>query len=179
MRISTGAAVYAARRLDAVSTADRSGAALGRRLRPAALDLARAAGDLCDRLETLGELEPGDEAPRTAHAWRDLVAQDARAVITAAIDEVDPPPNRPWPALPSAAADDRDVLLALFGIAANELTDDTGSFCDARVLAHYRLRLVELQRLCDPSLASSLTVRRRCSQPSLRHVTSPRASLLL
>jgi hypothetical protein len=147
------AAVYTARRLDIVSTADRSGTALGRRLRPAALELARAARDLCERLETLGALEPDGEASRTAHAWRDLVAKDARAVVTAAIDEVDPPPNRPWPALPSAAGDDRDILLALFGIAADELTDDSGSFSDVRVLAHYGLRLVELQQLCDPILA--------------------------
>src|SRR4051812_32971960 len=146
-------AVYLARRGDVASRSHRSGMALGRRLRPAALELASAARDLCDRLETLGVLDPGDGAPGTMRAWRDLVANDARAVVTAAIDDVDPPPNRPWPALPAIAAeDDRDVLLAIFGIAADELTDDAGSFCDARVLAYYRLRLAELQRACDPIL---------------------------
>lgn len=146
------AALYAARRLDVVSTADCDGAALGRRLRRASLELADAARNLCDRLETLGALEPNDEAPRRAHAWRDLIAQDAQAVVTAAIEDVESPPMRPWPTLPAAAADDRDILFAVFGIAADELTDDAGVFCDTRVLAHYRLRLVELQQRCEPIL---------------------------
>jgi hypothetical protein len=145
--------VYAARRVDVISASDGSGAAIARRLRPATLELASAAQELCDRLETLSALDAGDEPPRVARTCRDHVVQDARAVVTAVMDDVDPPPNPSWPSLLVAAtADDRDVLLALFGIRADELTDDTGSFCDARVLAHYRLRLPELQSACDPVL---------------------------
>jgi len=146
------ASVYSTRRLDVVSALKLGATAVGRRVRPAALQLANAARDLCDCLETLGVLEPDEQAPRAAHAWRDLVAQDARAVIVAAINDVDPPPSCAWPALPAIAVDDRDVLLAVFGIAADDLTDDSGAFCDARVLAHYRLRLEELQQICDPIL---------------------------
>jgi hypothetical protein len=84
---------------------------------------------------------------------RNQVAADARDVVSVAIDGVDPPPEPAWLALPAvSAADDRDVLLTIFGIDTAELTDDAGSFCDARLLAHYRLRLAELQRICNPIL---------------------------
>jgi len=152
--LETRVAVYAARRLVVVSSARECGAKVGRTLRQTALEFATAARDLCDRLELLAVLDPADRAPRMVHAWRDLVAQDARAVLAAAIDNVNPPSHPAWPALPTVrSADDRDVVWALFGIPADELADDGGSFCDARVLAHYRLRLGELKRLCDPILA--------------------------
>jgi hypothetical protein len=40
--------------------------------------------------------------------------------------------------------------MAAFGIASDELLDDAHSFCDARAIAHYRLRLSDLQKRCDP-----------------------------
>jgi hypothetical protein len=147
------ASAYDAHRRAVVSAASRGATVLGRTLRPAALELATAARELCGRLETLAVLDPRGGAARTANTWRDLVAQDARAVVYAVIVGVEPPQAPAWPTLPVVDTNDgRDIILAIFGIAADEVTDDAGSFCDARVLAHYRFRLTDLDQICTPIL---------------------------
>ncbi len=145
-------AEYGVRRLSVTSSV---GPALRRHLRFAALGLAAVARDVCERLEILAALAPGAKTvPDTVHAWRELIVQDAHAVLIAAIENAQPPRPPMSPALPDVAVDDdRDVLLATFGIPADDLLDDAGSFCDTRLLAFYRLRLPELQQACDPILA--------------------------
>jgi hypothetical protein len=145
---------YGRCRLRVSSTTKCDGAALGRHLRPAALGLARAACDICEHLEILAALDPDkDLAPNTACDWRKLVAQDAHSVLVAAVDDAESPQAPTWPTRPDIPDDgERDVLLTIFGIPTEDLTDDAGSFCDSRVIAFYRLRLLELQKACDPIL---------------------------
>ena len=114
--------------------------------------LAVAARKVCDSLEILATLELDEsEAPTVANSWRRLLAQDAQALLSAAIEKTEPPTAPHWPTLPDVADDDdRDVLLAAFAIPAEDLIDDDGAFCDTRVIAAYRLRLRELQEACDP-----------------------------
>jgi hypothetical protein len=151
--VSASAAVYSKRRRRVVSARCAVGPELGRSLRPAIAEFASAASDLCCRLEALAAFDIENGGPRTAEMWRDRASKDARAVVDAVIDERQPSPESRWPTLPVVgAAEDHDPLFAIFGITADELTDDAGSFCDTRVLAYYRFRLRELQNACDPIL---------------------------
>ena len=143
-------AAYCAARTPATSALDRHGSGVSRRLRPAVLELAARASDLCGRLEILAALNPGDQAaPRAAEAWRQAIVDDLRIVLFAAIEDAAVPVLSARPSLPDCAAENRDVLLAAFGVPSDELVDDEGSFSDTRLIAAYRLRLPRLQMACD------------------------------
>ena len=143
-------AAYADRRRETADSAGAEGAAIGLRLRPAALGLVRAARDSCDRLELLAALAPEDPAPASAaRAWRVAVVADARSVVAAVAKGESVPAPPTWPALPEVAADERDVLLAAFGVPTDDLVDSSGMFSQARLLAAYRMRLPLLQEACD------------------------------
>lgn len=113
-----------------------------------------AANDRCESLELLAAFDPDVKAASTAAgAMRRAIAQDAHSVLQAAADGIGSPPAPTWPVLPGLPDDEPDLLLKIFGIPAEKLTDDTGSSCDFRVLAFYRFRLPELQRACEPILS--------------------------
>jgi hypothetical protein len=128
---------------------------LDRHLRPAAADVVSAAGAICESLRLLAVLNPGDSGPpEVADDWGRLVSKDAHALLAAALDGTEPPPPPAWPAFSEVPSDeDRDVLVDMFGIGAEDLRDDEGTFCDTRVLAAFRLRLPDLKRRCDPILS--------------------------
>lgn len=128
-------------------------ASLDRGLRLASMAFVAEVRLTCGSLRLLATLDPGTSgAPRLAHEWQTVLLEDAQLALEAAVDKLEPPPP---PALLSDQLDvrdegEQDVLYDLFGVPADELIDETGSFCDTRVLASYRLRLGQLQHVCDP-----------------------------
>lgn len=138
-------------RVSSASKANSRG--LSRELRPAAIGLAEEAQAVGHILEALTRFDPGDsQAPALAWKWRAMVLDDAYDVLQAALLKQPPAAPPHWPDLSKVADEEerRDVLFEIFGISTEELQDEGGSFCDSRVLAFYRLRLRELQAICDP-----------------------------
>jgi len=135
------------------SAAKDDGRDLGCRLRPAAVSFAAEARTIGHVFEVLARFDPGGkEAPVLARRWRAMVLEDALDVLQAAVAKREPAVAPTWPNLPDVAneGESRDVLGEIFGIPAEELQNEDGSFSDSRVLAFYRLRLQDLQAVCDP-----------------------------
>ncbi len=143
---------FEACRAQVSSASQDDNGALGRRLRPAAIRLASAAANLCRVLEILSAFDTAGEGSPPIGTWRRPILDDARSVLRAAVDGQMPIPPPAW--IVDRKVDDRqadrDVLLEIFGVSDGELRDRDGSFCDSRLIAFYRLKLVELQEVCDP-----------------------------
>ena len=127
-------------------------ASSGRRLRPALIAFAEEVCRTCGSLRLLGTLDPGSpQAPQLADQWQSVLLTDAQLVLEAAVNRRELPPT---PVLVGRLdvneQEERDILFDIFGVPADQLLDENGSFCDTRVLASYRLRLGQLQNACDP-----------------------------
>ncbi|MBJ7330128.1 MAG: hypothetical protein JHC95_09545 [Solirubrobacteraceae bacterium] len=142
---------HATTRAAVTSVTTATDSQVGPELRPAVVDFVREVVDLVSRLDLLCALDPSTRAHASAiEALRAAILRDARRLLESAV-RTEPAPEAPaWPQVANVAPDDkRDVLLDLFGVPGDALTDVNGAFCDARVIAAYRLRLPELQQRCD------------------------------
>jgi len=143
---------YTAKRLRLASVLGEIDHDLAGEVRPAAIDAADVASQVCDALQVLAVFHPGElGASELVERLRRLVAEDIYALLSAARVGSKPPPLPEWPRVPDVPdVEDRDVLMAVFGLSAEALTDEEGAFCDTRVIAGYRLRLPQLKDRCDP-----------------------------
>jgi hypothetical protein len=126
----------------------------GARLGRAARGLSSAAEELTSTLSTLALFAANDSQARWVRNTYEAVIRDSTAGIPGAAGASNASPGQ-FAAPPECPHDDdSDVVLAAFGIPADELHDDSGGFSDARLLAAYRLNQRPLQEACDQILGT-------------------------